>query len=50
MDTLLAVRRFVLRVFALSEAGTVKGTFVKREPSPTCFPYTVPAEIVEKNP
>ena len=47
---MLAVRRFVLRVFALREAGTVKGTFVRPDPSPTCFPYTVPAEIVEKKP
>ena len=50
VEILDAVRRFVLRVFTLREAGTVKGTLVRPEPSPACFPNTVPAEIVEKNP
>jgi hypothetical protein len=36
-----------LKVLTLTYAGTTKGTFVKREPSPTNLEYTVPAESVE---
>jgi hypothetical protein len=31
-------------------SAAVTGRFVNREPSPTCLPKMVPAEIVEKNP
>ena len=52
---LLAVRRPVLRRVVLRIGGTIDipplATIpVRPEPSPTNFPYTVPAEIVEKNP
>jgi len=53
-EILHAVRRLVLRVLVLTKAGIEKEplplTPVKAEPSPTNFPKTVPAEIVEKNP
>ena len=49
-EILLAVRRPVLKEFVLRTAGTIKGTFVRSDPSPTCFAYTVPADIVEKKP
>ena len=51
---LLAVRRPVLRRVVLRIGGTAKEPVpvipVRLDPSPTNFPYTVPAEIVEKNP
>ena len=31
-------------------SAAVTGRFVNKEPSPTCLPNRVPAEIVEKNP
>ena len=54
---LLTVTRFVLRpdTFVLTLLSkllmiVMPPTFVKLTPSPTNFPNTVPAEIVEKNP
>ena len=51
-EILLALRIPVLKRVVLRTAGTEYriGTFVSSEPSPTCLPYIVPAERVEKNP
>ena len=53
-EILHAVRRLVLTVFVLTNTGIENAppplTPVRSDPSPTNFPKTVPAEIVEKNP
>jgi hypothetical protein len=56
VDICLAVRRPVLRRVVLRTGGTIDipplppVIPVRPDPSPTNLPYTVPAEIVEKNP
>ena len=51
---LLADRNPVLSIVVLKTGGMIlsplAGRPVKPDPSPICFPYTVPAEIVEKKP
>ena len=54
-ETLEAVSKPVLRRVVLRIGGTIDipplaAIPVNPDPSPTNFPYTVPAEIVEKNP
>jgi hypothetical protein len=41
---------FVTPVLLTVVNAAVTGRLVNREPSPTCLPKIVPAEIVEKNP
>jgi hypothetical protein len=53
VETLEAVNKLVLRVVVLKKGGTTEipvGRPVRPEPSPTCFPNIVPAEMVEKKP
>ena len=53
VDTFEAVNKLVLRVVVLKKGGTTEipdGRPVRPEPSPTNFPYMLPADIVEKNP
>ena len=44
----LAKRKLTLLLTVVRPAGFAR--LVRPEPSPTCLPYTVPAEIVEKKP
>ena len=50
VETFEAVRTLVLSVVVLNIGGTTNGTLVNNDPSPTCFPKIVPAEIDEKKP